>query len=187
MNIKEKHVTSKQKAKYSKVVTFDGSIYHKTLTVHNMDRFVMSDFISKAKAYKKYFKHNGFDFDFEVNNNIIEITQSQVSGIEFEGDFFDWLSLYKNFITELQKYRPQGYYLRANDLHDENIRFINDKKFILIDETKLNVSVHLNYAKQEFIYGAYAYLCAKIENHDLSPNYVSKKIIDAVEEGFYGR
>ena len=62
------------------------------------------------------------------------------------------------------------------------------KKFILIDETKLNTSNFINKAKYEFIYGAFSYLTAEITKfpyNNVSPQFICQKIIDNVEEAFY--
>ena len=58
---------------------------------------------------------------------------------------------------------------------------------IVIDENKVNLHENLNCAKNECIYGAYAYLTANPDKYrNLSPYYTSKKILDTIEEAFYG-
>lgn len=187
---KKIYVSSKKMDKYSKTVHRDNFKYYKTFQLNEKNLKVLEDYTKKLRSYKNYLNANGYQFDFTVNaDNVVEMEQDIVTGEDFKGDFFDWLPLYKNFIIEVQKFRPVGLYLRASDLQYKNLKFVNGgKKFILIDETKLNTSNFINKAKYEFIYGAFSYLTAQITKfpyNNVSPQYISQKIIDNVEEAFY--
>jgi len=183
-----KSVTSKTKHEYSKIVNAMGPIHEKHYAFRNVDRKLK--FLKTMKIYKKYFEsYENLQFDFsQTNRTDIVIKQTTVGDKQPKAnkiDYFKWLEMYKNLITKINKFSDSEC-VSLQDMNGENFKMYNNE-MIVIDENKVNLHANLNCAKNECIYGAYAYLCANPDRYrNLSPYYTNKKILDTIEEAFYG-
>jgi len=182
------HITSKNKRTYTKKVKYVNGFYNKLYTFSDNER--QQDFLRKCQVYKKYFEnYDLFTFDFtNPHKSQFSITQTSVKTQDYNKDIFSWLILYKQLITKLNQFSLPNYFVCLSDVMEENFCFYKNE-LIFIDESKINLHYDINLAKNECIYGAYAYLCNspfEYNYKNLSPHYVNEKILEAVEEAYYG-
>ena len=182
-----KPITNKNKQEYSKEVHAIGPIHEKHYSFKNDERKLK--FLKTCKIYKKYFEsYESLQFNFsQPNRTEIVIKQTTVEGEHQANiDYFKWLDLYKNLITKINKCCPYGEYISLQDMIGQNFKMYN-KEVVIIDESKVNLHANLNSAKNECIYGAYAYLSAEPDTYrNLSPYYTNSRILDTIEEAFHG-
>jgi len=178
-------VTKKETQNYSKFVFFNNGQYEKRYKFFGKETF-FNQTVEKMPYVQKYYENLDILFEYETGSTSIDIKMGAVKNTDFDGDFLQWLRLYKNSLKDLQSIVVNKYYIGMNDCKPENFCYYNNK-IIWIDEDNFTLHKDADVAKLNCLDGIYRYLrcrnSVKYNESDKIP-LLSKRIAKCVMEIF---